>query len=230
MKALALGLCLAALATSSLAAGLAPNVLTAAEKKAGWKLLFDGRTTAGWRGFKQPAIEPGWSVIDGVLTVDPKVGKDIVTTDRFENFELSLDWKIAKGGNSGVFFHVIEDGAHQYEGAPEYQLLDDRNRDEPPLELAGGLFALYAPSTQATHPAGEWNNARLIVDHNRVQHFVNGVKVAEYEIGSPDFKARVAASKFKHWPQFATGTTGYIGLQNHGDGVAFRDIKIRPLK
>lgn len=234
MKYLALGLCLAALSTSALAkekAVPAPNSLTASEKAAGWKLLFDGKSTAGWRGFKQPQIGPGWKVEDGVLFVaEPKVAKDVITAGEYENFELSFDWKIAKGGNSGVMFHVIEVGDETYESGPEYQLLDNRGRSEPPLEQAGGLFALYAPSTEATHPAGEWNHARILVDHNKVQHWVNGVKVTEYEIGSPEFTAKVAASKFKRWPQFATGKTGHIALQNHGDDIAFRAIKIRVLR
>ena len=233
MKTLVLGLCLAVLATGAFAKDKsmsAPNTLTASEKAAGWKLLFDGKSTAGWRGFKQPAIGPGWKVEDGVLFVEPKVAKDIITTGEYQDFDLTWDWKIAKGGNSGVMFHVIEDGDETYFSGLEYQLLDNRGRSEPPLEQAGGLFALYAPSTDATPPADEWNHARLVVDHGKVQHWVNGVKVTEYEIGSPDFKARVAASKFKRWPQFATGTTGHIALQNHGDDIAFRDIKIRVLK
>jgi hypothetical protein len=126
-------------------------------------------------------------------------------------------------------FHVIEVGDETYESGPEYQILDNA-RGEPPLEQAGGLFALYAPTMDMTRPVGEFNHARIVVDHGKVQHWLNGMMVAQYEIGSPDFKARVAASKFKRWPQFATGATGFIALQNHGDEVAFTNIKIRPLK
>lgn len=232
MKVFALGFAVSALLVApgyAAPKGPALNTLTPAEKAAGWKLLFDGKTTKGWRGFKQPQIGPGWKVENGVLFDEPKVAKDIITTETFGSFELSLDWKIGKGGNSGVMYHVIEEGDETYQSGPEYQLLDDRGRSEPPLEQAGGLFALYAPSMEATHPAGEWNNARLVVDHNKVQHFVNGVKVAEYEIGSPEFNAKVAASKFKRWPQFASAASGHIALQNHGDDIAFRNIKIRPL-
>ena len=232
MKFLAFGLVLAVLATGALAkdrAMDAPNTLTAAEKSAGWKLLFDGKDTAGWRGFKQADIGPGWKVEDGVLLPDPKVAKDIITKDKYANFELSFDWRISPKGNSGVMFHVIEVGDETYESGPEYQILDNR-RGEPPLEQAAGLFALVAPSMDMTKPVGEFNHARIVVDHNKVQHWLNGMMVAEYEIGSPDFKARVAASKFTRWPQFATGKTGAIVLQCHGDAVAFRDIKIRVLK
>jgi len=232
MKFLAFGLVLAVLATGALAkdrAMDAPNTLTAAEKSAGWKLLFDGKDTAGWRGFKQADIGPGWKVEDGVLLPDPKVAKDIITKDKYANFELSFDWRISPKGNSGVMFHVIEVGDETYESGPEYQILDNR-RGEPPLEQAAGLFALVAPSMDMTKPVGEFNHARIVVDHGKVQHWLNGMMVAEYEIGSPDFKARVAASKFTRWPQFATGKTGAIVLQCHGDAVAFRDIKIRVLK
>jgi hypothetical protein len=231
MKSLAFGLVLAVLATGAFAQDkpmAAPNTLTAAEKAAGWTLLFDGKSTAGWRGFKQAKIGRGWKVEGGVLSPDPKVAKDIITKDQFENFELTFDWRISPKGNSGVMFHVIEVGDETYESGPEYQILDNA-RGEPPPEQAGGLFALVAPSMDMTRPVGEFNHARIVVDHGRVQHWLNGMMVAGYDIGSADFKARVAASKFKRWPQFATGATGFIALQNHGDAVAFRDIKIRVL-
>jgi len=231
MKAIALGLAIAALSTAAPSAGAwaAENTLTPQEKAAGWKLLFDGKTTAGWRGFKQAQIGPGWNVKDGVLFPDPKVAKDIVTKADYASFDLTFDWKISTKGNSGVMFHVIPVGDETYESGPEYQLLDNA-RGEPPLERAGGLFALVAPSMDMTKPVGGWNSARLLVDHNKVQHWLNGMLVAEYEIGSPQFKALVAASKFKQWPQFATGQTGGIALQNHGNDVAFRNLKIRVIR
>jgi hypothetical protein len=231
MKSLGCGLVLAVLATGAFAQDkpVAPNALTPAEKSAGWKLLFDGKSTAGWRGFKTPEPDAGWHVTDGVLSPDPKSSHDLVTKGDYENFELTFDWKISPKGNSGVMFHVIPVGEETYESGPEYQLLDN-SRGEPPLERAGGLFALVAPSMDMTKPVGEFNHAKIVVDHGKVQHWLNGMMVAEYEIGSPDFKARVAASKFKRWPQFATGKTGAIVLQCHGDAVAFRDIKIRMLK
>jgi len=201
MKTLALGLALAVLATGAFAADkpLAPdNTLSAAEKAAGWTLLFDGKTTAGWRGFKTPAPDAGWTVRDGALSPDAKTSKDLVTKANYENFELDFDWKISPKGNSGVMFHVIEVGDETYESGPE--------------------------------PVGEFNHGHILVDHNKVQHWLNGTKVAEYEIGSPDFKARVAASKFKRWPQFATGKAGAIVLQCHESDVAFKNIKIKVLK
>ncbi|HEV2532413.1 DUF1080 domain-containing protein [Phenylobacterium sp.] len=211
------------------AAMAAPNTLTPKEQAAGWRLLFDGKTTAGWRGFKAPAPDRGWHVAGGALSPDPKTSKDIITKDQFGSFELSFEWKISKLGNSGVMFHVIEQGTETYQSGPEYQILDNAHGERPP-EQAAALFALYAPSVDATKPPGQWNQARLVVDHNHVQHWLNGKKVVEYDLGSADFKARVAASKFKQWPQFASSATGHIALQNHGDDVAFRSLKIRVLK
>ena len=231
MKTLALGLAIAVLGTGAFAAEktAAPdNTLTQAEQAAGWKLLFDGKSTTGWRGFKTPAPDAGWKVKDGALSPDAKTSKDLVTKDKYEDFELVFDWKISPKGNSGVMFHVIEVGDETYESGPEYQILDN-SRGEPPLEQAGGLFALYPPSMDMTRPVGQFNHALIIVKHGKVQHFLNGMQVAEYEIGSPEFKAKVAASKFKRWPQFATAQTGFIALQNHGDDVTFKNIKIRVL-
>jgi hypothetical protein len=232
MKTLALSLCLAVIATGAFAAMAAPaadNTLTPAEVQAGYKLLFDGKTTAGWRGFKTPAPDAGWKVRDGALSPEPKSSKDLVTQGNYENFELTFDWKIAPKGNSGVMFHVIGVGDETYESGPEYQVLDNAH-GEPPLERAAALYALYAPSKDMTLPAGQFNHARLVVDHGRVQHWLNGVKVVEYDMGSADFKARVAASKFKQWPQFATGKTGAIALQCHDADVAFKNLKIKVLK
>jgi hypothetical protein len=231
MKTLALGLAIALLGTGAFAAEktAAPdNTLTQAEQAAGWKLLFDGKSTTGWRGFKTPAPDAGWKVNDGALSPDPKTSKDLVTKDKYEDFELIFDWKISPKGNSGVMFHVIDVGDETYESGPEYQILDN-SHGEPPAEQAAGLFALYPPSMDMTRPVGQFNHALIIVKHGKVQHFLNGMQVAEYEIGSPEFKAKVAASKFKRWPQFATGQTGFIALQNHGDDVWFKNIKIRVL-
>jgi len=221
-----LGLALALVASG--AALAAPNTLTPKEKAAGWRLLFDGRDLAGWRGFKAPAPDPGWTVKDGALSPDPKTSKDIITKDQFANFELTFDWKISPKGNSGVMYHVIEQGDETYESGPEYQILDNAHGEKPPQQ-AGSLFALYPPSKDVTRPVGAFNEGRLVVNHGHVEHWLNGVKIVEYDLGSPDFKARVAASKFKAWPQYAASPTGHIALQNHGDAVAFRNLKIRPL-
>jgi hypothetical protein len=229
MKALALGLAVAALAMAAAPALAADNTLTPAEQAAGWKLLFDGKSTAGWKGFKTAAPDAGWTVKDGVIGPDPKTSKDLVSKESFENFELDFDWKISPKGNSGVIYHVIPVGDETYESGPEYQILDNAHGEAPPQQ-AGSLFALYAPSMDMTKPVGQFNHGRIIVDHGRVQHWLNGMKVVEYDMNSADFKARVAGSKFKRWPQFATGKTGAIALQNHGDAVWFKNIKIKVLK
>ena len=228
MKSVAIGACLILFASAGVAMAQ-PNTLTAAEKAAGWKLLFDGKSTAGWRGFKAPAPDPGWHVTDGALSPDPTTSKDIMTKDQFGSFELAFDWKISPKGNSGVMFHVTEAGDETYQSGPEFQVLDNA-RGEPPLERAGGLYGLYAPSADVTRPVGEFNQARLVVNGNKVEHWLNGTKVAEYELGSAELKAKIAATKFNAWPQFAASPTGHIALQNHGDAVAYRNIKIRPLK
>ncbi|HEY8572302.1 DUF1080 domain-containing protein [Phenylobacterium sp.] len=226
MKAIVLGLVLATMATASSAA---ENTLTAAEKRAGWKLLFDGRSTAGWRGFKAPAPDPGWTAKDGVLSPDPKTSKDIMTRETFGDFELAFDWKISPKGNSGVMFRVTEDGGETYHSGPEYQVLDN-SRGEPPKQRAGALYDLYEPATDATRPVGEFNQGRIVVRGGKVEHWLNGQKVVAYDMDSAEFTARVAASKFRAWPPFARSRSGHIALQNHGDPVWYRNIKIRPLK
>ena len=228
IKALAFGLTLAALALCGTTAMAQTNTLTAAEKAAGWKLLFDGKTAAGWRGFKAAAPDPGWQARDGALSPDPKTSKDIITKDAFGDFELAFDWKISPKGNSGVMFHVTENGDETYWSGPEYQVLDNA-RGERPLEQAGSLYALYAPINATPKPVGEFNQSRIVAKGGKVEHWLNGTKVVEYDMASADFKARVAASKFKAWPVFAASPTGHIALQNHGDAVWYRNIKIRPL-
>ncbi len=211
------------------AAQAAENTLTAKEKADGWVLLFDGKTTHGWRSYKKTEAGAQWQVIDGVLTLTQGGGGDLVTDKDYTNFELAFDWRISKMGNSGVMYHVSEGaGDHPYLSGPEYQLLDNAH-GEPPLETAAGLFGLVAPSKDVTKPVGEFNHSLLKVDHNHVEHWLNGVKVAEYTIGSEDFENRIKGTKFEKWPEFAKHDTGLIVLQDHGDGVAFRNIKIHVL-
>lgn len=230
MKVPALGLAVVSLAlAAALPAFAADNQLTPAEKAQGFKLIFDGKTTAGWKGFKTAAPDAGWQVKDGALTPDAKKSADLVTKGTYENFEFDFDWKISPKGNSGVIYHVIPVGDETYESGPEYQILDNAHGEKPPQQAAS-LFALYPPSKDMTKPVGQFNHSRLIVDHGRVQHWLNGAMVTEYDLNSADFKARVAASKFKQWPQFATGKSGAIALQCHGNDVAFKNLKIKVLK
>jgi hypothetical protein len=211
------------------------NTLTDKEKAAGWKLLFDGKTTTGWRKFKGKSVPDKWRVVDGTLAFSPRGGKeggDIVTVDEFGSFELALEWKIAPAGNSGIMYRVSEEPNAPYESGPEYQLLDNAKHADGrnPKTCAASCYALYAPKKDMTKPVGEWNKTRLIVKGNRVEHWLNGTKVVSYELGSDDWVKRVQASKFKDMPKFGKESKGHIDLQDHGDAIAFRNIKIRVLK
>jgi 3-keto-disaccharide hydrolase len=212
------------------AGGGALNTLTAAERAAGWRLLFDGRTTDGWRGFKKRAVPSGWQVVDGALTRTGD-GGDLVTTQTFKNFELTLEWKVAPGGNSGIFYRASEDDDEIYWTAPEMQVLDDARHPDGKSRLtaAGSDYALYPAPAGIVKPAGEWNQVRIIVNGRHVEHWLNGVRVVQYELWSPDWEVKVAGSKFAPHPHYGRNTEGYIGLQDHGDWVAFRNIKIKVL-
>jgi len=205
-----------------------PNTLTAAERAAGWRLLFDGRTTTGWRGFKQAAVPNGWQVVDGALT-RAAGGGDMVTVDQFASFDLALEWQIAPAGNSGVMFRVSEAAGAAFETGPELQVLDNARHPDGATALtsAGACYGLYAPTTDVTRPIGEWNQVRLLVNGSHVEHWLNGVKVVEYELGSPDWLARLAASPLRDFPNYGREPRGHIALQDHGDHVAYRSIKIR---
>ena len=208
-----------------------PNVLSAAEQREGWRLLFDGATTAGWRNFKSEAISPHWTVEDGALTTDGQ-GGDIVSADEFENFDLSLEWKISEGGNSGIFFGVVEgDYDAIWRTGPEMQILDnDRAEDRfKPSHLAGANYDLQAPRVAAARPVGEWNLARIRVDHGHVQQWLNGQLVVEYDLWTPAWEQAVAASKFATMPGYGRAHRGHLALQDHGYRVWFRSIRIRAL-
>jgi hypothetical protein len=207
-----------------------PNTLTEGERASGWRLLFDGRTTAGWRGYMRTGMPDGWRVVDGALTRVGPAG-DIITMEQFRNFELALEWSVAPGGNSGIFYRAIEGPAAIYVSAPEMQVLDDAaHRDGlSRLTAAGSNYGLHGVPEGIVRPAGEWNAVRIVVDGNHVEHWLNGVKVVEYELHSPEWKELVANSKFAQWPEYGQAAEGHIGLQDHGDRVAFRSIRIRVL-
>jgi hypothetical protein len=204
--------------------------LTPEEQAAGWRSLFDGKTTAGWRGYRQREAPRGWQVVDGALT---RVGEggDIVTDDQFANFELSLEWKVAPGGNSGIFYRVTEDNDRSYYSGPEMQVLDDAKHQDGKSRLtsAGSLYGIYAAPAGIVKPAGEWNAVRIVANGSHVEHWLNGVKVVDYELGSPDWEKRVRESKFNDWPAYGRAKRGHIALQDHGDWVAYRNMKIKVL-
>jgi hypothetical protein len=217
-------------------AAAAPNTLTDDEKKAGWKLLFDGQSLNGWHNFKKTDIRPGWQVKDGTLAcVDPKNAGDLCTADKYDWFELSVDYNISKGGNSGIIYHITDEGGAVWATGPELQLQDNGEAHDP--QLCGWLYQLYKPEIDpqtgkpldATKPAGEWNTVRLILSPEKCEHYVNGVKYFEYQLGSEDFNKRVAASKFGKMPKFAKSDIGYLALQGDHGQVSFRNIKVHPL-
>ena len=206
------------------------NTLTPEERAAGWRLLFDGHSTAGWRGWQMDSMPSGWGVREGALTrVRPAA--DIITIEKFRNFELSLEWNVAPKGNSGIFYRASEDDDAIYWTAPEMQVLDDAGHadGQSRLTAAGADYGLYPSPAGVVKPAGEWNQVRILVDGNHVEQWLNGVKVVEYELGSPDWEAKVKASKFATHPRYGRNAEGYIGLQEHEFRVAFRNIKIRVL-
>ena len=222
------------------------NMLTRYEQQSGWKLLFDGKTSAGWKGaYKTAFPEKGWQIKDGVLTVLASEGKeggnggDIVTTDQYSAFDLSFEFKLTPGANSGVKYFVTLSEHNQGSAIGlEYQLLDDTLHPDAKLGRDGdrtlaSLYDLIASNKQKRfiHPIGQWNTGRIIVyPNNHVEHYLNGIKVLEYERGSAAFRDLVAISKYKVWNNFGEAKQGYILLQDHGNEASFRSIKIRELK
>lgn len=231
-----LAVVLAAQVNLQAADAVAPNTLTDAERAAGWQLLFDGTNLNGWHNFKKDGVRPGWQVKDGTLVcADPHNAGDIVTSNEFAAFELQLDYNISPGGNSGIIFHVTDEGGAVWATGPEFQLEDNVLATDK--QRCGWLYALYQPPTDpktgkpldATKPAGEWNHVRLLVTPEKCVHEINGVKYLEYVIGSADFKERVARTKFAKMPLFAKSDKGFIALQGDHGRVAFRNIKVLPI-
>jgi hypothetical protein len=206
-----------------------PNLLTPAEAEAGWRLLFDGKTTEGWRNYRAETVGSGWQVVDGELTiVEPGKAGDIVTKDKYAWFELVLEAKLGKGQNSGVMFHVTEDGLASWHSGPEVQLYD--HAIEEGVETTGFLYQLYKPTFDASKPAGEWNHLRIRVARDLCWTELNGKRLYEYQLGSKEFWAKVGESKFSKYPGFARAGSGHIALQGDHGRVSFRGIKLRLLE
>lgn len=221
-----------------------PNQLTEREKQAGWRTLFDGQSFTGWRGFHSEQVPAGWVIENGCIKhVSAKgelgrAGGDLITVSQFDNYEFSIEWKLAKGGNSGIKYLVSESLPPTGKSgiAFEYQVLDDDGHPDAKAGIngnrtAGSLYDLLpASKDKKLRPIGEFNQTRIVVKGNHIEHWLNGVKVLEFERGSEAFKAAVAQSKFKNTKGFGEISKGHILLQDHGDEVWYRNIKVRELK
>src|SRR5271163_656541 len=218
----------AAAALGARPAGAAAETAAPAAK---WQWLFDGKINDSFRGWLSDAMPAGWHVADGTLAKEGSVD-DLVTREQFGNFELELEWKIGKAGNSGIFYRGTREYDHIYWSAPEYQLLDDENAPDGRnrLTAAGSAYALYAAPAGVVKPFGEWNTARIVVTGNHVEHWMNGRLVVAYDLESPDWKAKVAASKFSQYPNYGLAKKGFIGIQgDHSGALALRRIRVREL-
>jgi hypothetical protein len=229
---------------------VSPNTLSLSEQRDGWRLLFDGKTFTGWRGLGYDSVPTAhWKIEDGAIRKiangqvprmpdgQPAAGGDLMTTGTFRDFELTWDWKISRAGNSGVKYNVSEDLSMA--AAPnhaalgfEYQVLDDNLHEDNkvPSHRTGALYDLIAPDAGKTlMPVGEWNSSMLVFNGNHGEHWLNGRKVVEFELGTPQMDSALAQSKYRSIPNFAQRRAGHIVLQDHGDEVFFRNIKIRIL-
>ncbi len=237
MNRFAAGWCLCAgvLAVAVRADESAPNVLSRAERAAGWTLLFDGAHARAWRAYRSSGFpDRGWTIEDGCLktVANAKGAPDLITSDQYGDFELSLEWKVAAKGNSGIIYRVSETLDATWQTGPEYQILDDAGHDKKPGDphSAGALYDLAPPSAdKVVRPAGEFNHSRVVVSGGRVEHWLNGALVVDLRTDGEDWKQRIAASKFRDYSGFGVQPVGHIGLQHHGGDVWFRNIKIRDL-
>ncbi|MEO5682784.1 MAG: DUF1080 domain-containing protein [Chitinophagaceae bacterium] len=223
-------------ATKDAAADSATTANTVKDTSNGWQSLFDGSTTAGWHTYGQPAANARWKVMNGTLTLDTSVkdGGDLVTDQLYENFDLKLEWKIAKNGNSGVIFLVQEDTAkydHTYKSGPEMQVLDNDGHPDGKIikHRAGDLYDLIKSTSEPVKPVGEWNQAELVVNKGKLDLILNGVTTVSTTLWDDNWKKLVAGSKFKDMPNWGTFTSGKLALQDHGNAVWYRNIQIKKL-
>ena len=204
-----------------------PNSLTDAEKKAGFKLLFDGESKDGWRGYKKPDAPEKWVVEDGALK--GRGGGDLMTEGQYDYYELTLEFNLPKGGNSGVIYRVAETDGPSYVTGPEIQVLSNMNPKSK--NSCGSCYDLYPPTKDVLKPNGQWNSLRLVINPGEhVEHWMNGEKICEYTIGSDDWNQRVKNSKWAKKPEFGKHIKGHICLQDHGNEVWYRNLKIREIK
>jgi Domain of Unknown Function (DUF1080) len=232
MKSMQLGAVVLLLACAATRSGPAQSQTGASGSAGPWHSLLSSDSAPEWRGWKESGFPAGWHVVDGVLSKDGPVD-DLVTKESFGDFELELEWKIGKAGNSGIFYRGTREYDHIYWSAPEYQLLDDENTEDGKSRLtaAGSDYALYGAPPGVVQPYDHWNKSRIVVRGTHVEHWLNGRKIVEYELKSADWKSRVAASKFSAYPNYGTAASGLIGLQgDHPGALAIRGIRIRELR
>ena len=220
-----------ALAFSSSAFAKTPdNQLSKEEQSAGWQLLFDGKDMSHWRNFKSETLSPKWTIDNGAMLLT-KGGGDILTKKVYRNFDLQIDWKISTKGNSGIFVLADETGSMIYSHAPEIQIIDNEEHPDNKIDshLAGSLYDLFAAPTTAHKPANNWNSVRIRMQDKHLQVWQNGISTLSIVIDSTTWNTLVANSKFATWSNFAAAEQGHIGLQDHGDKVWFKNIKIKEL-
>lgn len=213
-----------------------PNTLSKSEKKEGWKLLFDGKTFNGWHGFNMKGIPDCWKIEDGIIkmtTVGGAESQDVITDLTYKSFELKLEFRLTKGANSGVIYHVAEDAKYKfpYETGAEYQVIDHENWPDKleDWQICGANYAMYPPKVRPYKPVGEWNQVHLIVNGNKVTHIQNGKVVVEFEKYSEDWKKLRDSGKWKDFPDYGKFDEGHISLQNHGTHVDYRSVRIKEL-
>ena len=209
------------------------NTLSPKEKKEGWKLLFDGTTKNGWRSYQNKQTD-NWDVKNGELyckTEGVTKRADLITNENYENYELLIDWKISPKKNSGIIYMVTEENGATYESGPEYQLIDDVGYPDKlnDKQLSGSNYDMQAPSAKVSKPAGEYNHTKIVINKGHVEHWLNGTKVVDYTLWSPEWEKQKSGSKWKDVKPYGMSKAGHIALQDHGGGIAFKNIKIRPL-
>ena len=213
-----------------------PNTLTGKEKKKGWQLLFDGKTTDGWHGYNMKVFPDCWTIEDGAFTMNSKGGQedqDIITNKKYRDFAFSVEYKLTKGANSGIIFQVAEDTIYKfpYETGPEFQVIDHENWPDPleDWQINGANYAMYPPMVKPYKPLGEWNQLFLVVKGNMVTQILNGEVVVKYEKNSEEWKKLRNSGKWGNFPDWGNYDEGYISLQNHGTKVWYRNIKIKEI-
>lgn len=228
-------------------AQIAPNTLTAEEQAAGWELLFDGSSLEQWRGYRKDHVpESHWAIEDGTIRKiatakvplmadgQPVDGGDIITIEKFENFEFSFEWKVSPAANSGIKYNVVEEMSDGNPLGFEYQVLEDEGHPDAKMgsgtnRTAAGLYDLISPTNKEVKPIGEWNHGRIIFNGNHGEHWLNGKKVLEYDLDTPRMDSLIAASKYAPIENFGKKRTGHIVLQDHSDDVWYRSLKVRKL-